>query len=422
MPCFSMNRRTVLGLSCGAIGSVVGGARLYAAVNSSPTGTDYDPTTASPTSRHTSLEPTRTTVSTESSPTPSDTVSEETEDETSTTPQFETRNGDLLLGVSPQTVDRNWLSVLERWQGQQNASVGVFVNVGISRDQLLTVANRLLTPIWEHGSVPHVIWQPYMGSRKDTSPTVARDIATGRHDQTLERWAEILEQWLRPADTPDRRLYLNFAPEMNGDWLPWDTSDGETTPSDYVAMWRRVHDIIERTGVDGNHLQWIWAMNRTGRTTSPIEAFYPGDKYVDWCGVHGYNWSNWGGWMSPERLYEKPLNAIESFTDNPTVLSEYGSSSDVDDGHDPAKKDAWIRDTFEYVAERNVRMALWFNHEKETDWAVFGGSRGTETFEHAGRTYKAYEEYRRGVNDEGVLPAYPGHPRRLTDEEFHGEF
>ncbi|WP_254545236.1 glycoside hydrolase family 26 protein [Halomarina pelagica] len=399
-----MNRRTLLGLGGGALGTVLGGTRLYAAMNDRTTDARSDGSGAA------------------SSTPPSDTPSENSGEDAPDAHRFETRDGNVLLGVSPETVASVPLSALERWQGRRNAAIGAFVDVGVPDERRRDVVDGLLTPIWERGSVPHVVWQPYVGAHEATPPTIARDIAAGRHDRTFERWADALDRWLRPDGAPDRRLYLNFAPEMNGDWVPWDASDGETTPSDYVEMWRRVRDVVEGTGVGDDHVQWVWAVNHVGRTAHPIEAFYPGDDYADWCGVHGYNWARWGGWKSPAELYDDALDAVASFTDNPTVLSEYGCSSAVDGGHDPARKGEWIREAFDYVEKRDVRMALWFNYDKETDWAVFGGSRGTEVFDHDGETYNAYEEYRRAVNREGVLPAYAGHPRRLTDEEFRGEF
>lgn len=403
-----MDRRSFLGLGGGALGVLMGGAHLTDALSEPTSGGESEETTPTDRPTVTATPPT----------------TEATDEPTTEAPprSFPARGGDLLLGVSPQTQDRSALSAFERWQGCRNAVVAVYVDVNASRQDLLTFGGSVLSPIWERGSVPHVIWQPYVGSHAETPPTVPQDIADGRHDRLLERWADVLERWCRPGEGPDRRLYLNFAPEMNGDWVPWDTAAGGTTPADYVEMYRHVHDVVMSRDLSADHVQWVWAVNRTGRVGASLDAFYPGDDYVDWCGVHGYNWSKWGGWKSPNALYDRPLDAIAKVSEKPVAVSEYGCSSAVDGGHDPARKGAWIRDVFAYFEARGVGMALWFNHEKETDWAVFGGSRGTERVTVDGETYEAYREYREAAASERVLPAYPDHPRRLTDAEFRGRF
>lgn len=414
-----MDRRTFLSLGGGALGATFGGWQLYRDVSgpSRPTHDDSGKTTVTP--QETAVP----SITEAGTPTPEQTDSPGEHDESTDTPieEFDERDGQFLLGVTPQTSNPAGLATLEQWQGRQNAVVAVYLNLGLSRDDLLTVANDVLTPIWEHGSVPHVIWQPYLRTRETTLPTVPQDIAAGRHDRTLHRWTDVLGDWLRPKSGADRRLYLNFAPEMNGDWVPWDASEGNTTPDDYIAMYQRVHDIVTDTGLTETHIQWVWTVNQVGRGSATFGDFYPGSEYVDWCGVHGYNWSQWGGWTPPERLFDRALDALEALGDKPVTVSEYGCSAAVDGGVDVEKKAAWIRDVFSYFQRRNIRMGLWFNYEKETDWTVFDGSNGTETVSYSGQRYNAYREYRESVNADWVLPAYPNHPRRLTDAEFRGE-
>ncbi|MWG35661.1 glycoside hydrolase family 26 protein [Halomarina oriensis] len=399
-----MNRRTFLGLSGGTLGVALGGTELYRLLTSEDDAV-----------RERRQVPTTT-------PTPTEEPSPTAETPPEATPQsVETRTGRLLLGVTPETRTGKRLTALERWQGKDNAVVGLFLDVGRSDGELLALGESVLTPIWDHGSVPHVIWQPFVAGQEDTPATVPQDIAAGRHDRLFERWASVFGRWCRPESGPERRLYLNFAPEMNGDWVPWDTSAGGTTAADYVAMYRRVHDIVMARGLTDEHVQWVWAVNHVGRSAEPLAAFYPGDDYVDWCGVHGYNFPKWGGWAPPEQIYGPTLDAVRAITDNPVVVSEYGSSSVLDGTADPTRKGRWIRDVFAYFEASDVRMALWFNHEKETDWAVFGGSRGTETVRDGTTTYHAYREYREAVASEDVLGSYSDHPRRLTTEEFHGD-
>lgn len=65
-------------------------------------------------------------------------------------------------------------------------------------------------------------------------------------------------------------------------------------------------------------------------------------------------------------------------------------------------------------------MVAWFNEDKETDWAVFGGSRGDVTFRYGRTTYRAYSAYAAAVRPPALVGPTPSNPRLLTDAEFAG--
>jgi beta-mannanase len=89
---------------------------------------------------------------------------------------------------------------------------------------------------------------------------------------------------------------LRFNHEMNGWWFPW--AEGRTStgvvngnsPGDYVKAWRHVHDIFTRVGA--TNVSWLWSPNIVAVNTNyaDLASVYPGDAYVDWTGVDGYNW------------------------------------------------------------------------------------------------------------------------------------
>lgn len=333
---------------------------------------------------------------------------------------FPDRDGRLVAGIAPPTPDTAWLSRFEAWQGRRSAVVGLFMDVGVPPGDIDDFVDGALTAVWESGHVPLVVWQPFFGGRAATPETIAREVGAGRHDAIIGYWADALDRWLRPADRPHRRVYLDFAPEMNGDWLPWDAAEADPTGADYRAMWRRTHDVVMATGIDARHVQWIWAVNNGSRGDTSVPEYYPGDEYVDWAGIHGYNWDNWGGWRTPEEVFGGMVERVRRITDKPLAIPEYGCSSADGEGHDPERKAEWIGQVFEYFAETDVRLACWFNNDKETDWTVFGGSHGTTVHRDGLRTYNAYPAYRRAVAREFVLTAYPENPWVLTDAEFQG--
>ncbi len=338
------------------------------------------------------------------------------------TPADATREGQTLLGMTLPKVREKRLERVDEWTGVPNATVVTFANLGWSAGGIDQYVADVLDTIWAHGAVPHVVWQPYLATASETPGSIPADIAAGAHDDLVERWATRLSNWLQtPAGLPDRRLYLNFAPEMNGDWVPWGGADGESTAVDFAAMWRHVYDRVMATGLDGSHVRWVWTANNASRDDEPIDAYYPGDDYVDWLGVHGYNWDEWGGWSTPEDIFSWMLGEVRSVADKPVTFSECGCSSSYEGSYHPDKKGAWIEQLYDYAATEDVRMVCWFNIDAETDWAVFGGKRGTASWSHEGKSYPVYPAYRRAVGRDRVLPAHPDHPRRLTDAEFAGK-
>lgn len=337
-------------------------------------------------------------------------------------PDWDPRDGWLLSGVAPSSQDFSKLDAFEEWMGVRHAVAGRFVDIGIPDSDIETAAFGGLENIWQRGQIPHVWWQPFFSGRDSTSKSVAREVANGDHDETIETWADTLSRWAIRDEGPDRRLYLNLAPEMNGDWSPWSPAVGSDDEADFVAMWRRIHDTLMHSELESDHLKWIWTLDTTTRDVDR-EAVYPGDEYVDWISLHGYNWTNWGDWKTPEEVYGRSVERIQSIADKPLAVTEFGCSSEADDeGHDPHAKNEWISKVYDYFEEVGVKMALWLNIDSETDWAVFGSKYGAGTASVDGTEYNVYPAYREALSESGVLGPYPEHPRVLTDAEFAGKF
>ncbi|QIB76267.1 beta-mannanase [Halogeometricum borinquense] len=334
----------------------------------------------------------------------------------------ETRTGDFLAGVSIQRSPVRSLDRFGQWTGKPHAVVVQYATLGQSEEEIAQTITSLES-IWQHGHVPMLVLEPTFGTKTETPTTISRDIADGKHDNSVDAWRDALTKWMRRGwGRPDRRLFLEFAPEMNGDWVPWGAPAGDSTPDDYVAMFRHVHRRVMSNGLDSSNVQWIWGPNAGGRGGIPIPDYYPGDDVVDWAGVNGYNWWNWVGWFAPPKIYGKALKQIRSATDAPIAITEVGCSTEVDSGNDPERKGAWITELYDYVRTEGVKMVCWFNHTKETDWRVFDSVRGTDEITQDGETVHVYNAYRQEMTKSTTLGAHPVDRRRLTDREFRGEF
>lgn len=112
---------------------------------------------------------------------------------------------------------------------------------------------------------------------------------------------------------------------------------------------------------------------------------------------------------------------LRALTTKPLAITETASSSSTTLGTSVAAKSQWITDFYSYVVSHNARMVSWFNSDKETDWAIFGGSTGDSTYAAGSTTYKAYAGYRAAIASTALTPPDTGNPRLLTDTQFAGQ-
>jgi beta-mannanase len=395
-----------------------------------------------------------------------DPFSEPSTPEVTPTPEAPpTRAGTALTGIYPGGPNReNAIANLDaatEWLDRPPAVALVFVDALVPDDAKQGFVEGPLTAIWDAGHVPLITWQPFAREMQATSETVERAIAAGEHDDHVSSWATLLESWARPRGgrTRGRRFYFRPAHEMNGNWFPWSAVDSSRidatvtpvrndsantngsggegraagTPTDYVEMWRRLFDAFGATELDGSNVRWIWTVNADEIGGVRAEQYYPGDEYVDWVGLDGFNFGgsqSYSSWRTPEELFDPMLGRLRELTDKPVALTEFGSASLVGSNgngeHRPARKAAWIEAAFEYVEANDIKMTCWFNIDKtgadEADWAVFGGDRGTERVTLSGERYRAYGAYNRTVSGEEFLGARTDYPPLLTDDEFAGTF
>ncbi|HEY8563746.1 MAG TPA: glycosyl hydrolase [Pyrinomonadaceae bacterium] len=272
-----------------------------------------------------------------------------------------------------------------------------------------------------------VTWEPTLCA--STPANIEVQIAGGAHDAYVNAWADRLKTFLGGADgafgtADDRRVYIRLGHEMNGDWYPWGTAVGGNSPADYVAMWRRVVGVFRAKGMTASHVQWVWAANNDDVGGFTAEQFYPGDPYVDWVAIDGYNWGEsetWSNWATPEQVYGNMTNRLRALTAKPLALTETGSTTSTTSGTSVPAKSQWLTDFFNYLAARDVRLVAWFNEDKETDWAIFGGLNGDGSVKIGRTTYKTYNAYRTGVGSSSLVGSSAANPRLLTDAQFAGQ-
>ncbi len=113
-------------------------------------------------------------------------------------------------------------------------------------------------------------WEPFGVS--------VQSIAAGRSDGYITHFA----QAVRALNLP---VAISFGHEMNGNWYPWGTS--QTTPAQFVAAWRHIHDLFARAGAA--NVIWVWNPNVINPVPQiQLKSYWPGRAYVSWVGLTGY--------------------------------------------------------------------------------------------------------------------------------------
>jgi mannan endo-1,4-beta-mannosidase len=204
---------------------------------------------------------------------------------------------------------------------------------------------------------------------------------------------------------------------MNGNWYNWSAAVGNNSPEQYKALWIRVKGMFDSKGMDPAHLQWVWCVNNTDNGGFTAEQYFPGNSYVDWVAIDGYNWGasqTWSSWLSPAQTYDNMLGRVKTLTTKPVALTEFATTSN---NLGISGKSQWITSVFQYAENNTIKMVTWFNADKETDWAIFGGVNGEETINRK----KAYSAYRTAVGSTKYVTSDPSNARLLTDSQFAGQ-
>ncbi len=212
------------------------------------------------------------------------------------------------------------------------------------------------------GAMPMVTWEPwnYLGGTNQPNYSL-QSITAGKYDDHIRHWARNAAAWGKP-------FYLRFAHEMNGNWNSWSPGVNGNTASQYVSAWRRVHEIFGQEGA--TNVRWVWSPNVESDDSVPFSEVYPGDAYVDWIGIDGYNWGttqSWSSWTGLAAVIGPSYDKLVDMTHKPMMIAETASTELGGD------KAAWIRQGFfDEVPSRfpRVRAIIWFHENKETDWRV----------------------------------------------------
>jgi beta-mannanase len=177
---------------------------------------------------------------------------------------------------------------------------------------------------------------------------------------------EYLKDFAAGARATGGTIWLRPLHEMNGNWYPWCGAVGANTPAKTVAAWKHIHDVIVAEGA--TNVKFVWNVNANSVPNTPanaIEAFWPGDDYVDFTSIDGYNWGN-KRWSTPSRVFGDAYRRVGALSGKPMFIAETACNPEG------GNKAEWTADFFAQMSARFPRIegVCWFNVDKEHDWRI----------------------------------------------------
>ncbi|MCB0403238.1 MAG: hypothetical protein KDD51_00530 [Bdellovibrionales bacterium] len=190
-----------------------------------------------------------------------------------------------------------------------------------------------------------------------------------------------LREYARNAKLTGSPLIMEFAPEANGRWYPWNglwNGGGETTgygdpaladgPERYRDAYRRVIDIFRVEGVE--NVTWVFHVDSQPKPTADwnkMALYYPGDEYIDWIGISVFGAQfPWDYWNSFTQVMDQAYDEFAAISPNkPLAVVEFGV---IEDSFDPNRKANWLREALTVIRDERYARIKAISYWHESSW------------------------------------------------------
>jgi len=188
------------------------------------------------------------------------------------------------------------------------------------------------------------------------------EINAGIYDTYYKNWAQAVAAYKYP-------FFFRWAWEMNGSWFKWGR-DAAKSPTEFRLAWKHLHDIAEAAGA--SNITWVWCPNVNFTGGAPLAPLYPGDAYVDWTCLDGYN----EGLNTFASIFESAYGEITGSIapSKPMMVAE---TATVEASSSSLIAAEWIRLMFSSLPVKfpKIKALLWFNWNivekgKEWEWPI----------------------------------------------------
>jgi hypothetical protein len=218
-------------------------------------------------------------------------------------------------------------------------------------------------------AAPMISWRPVTN---DHTAVRFKNIAAGTEDAYLKAQAA-------KARAAKRPILVRFAYEMNLPGQDYGSAVTGETAADFIAAWRHVVTVFRHA--KATNVRWVWSPNTDCAGHCPFTSYWPGDAYVDWLALDGYNFASAhnAAWVSLHYVFATSYATITKLSKKPLMIAETASAPT------PGNKAHWIRRGFRRTIPTDfprVRAVVWFNQDKEADWRVNSSTKSLKAWRH----------------------------------------
>jgi beta-mannanase len=231
------------------------------------------------------------------------------------------------------------------------------------------------------GKIPLVTWEPWVPPNDYKYPANSiEDPNFNLNKITRGYFDDYIYFWTNSLKKIDGKIYLRPMHEMNGNWYPWCGTTNSNHPEEYILAWQHIHEVFKNEDV--TNVEWVWcpyALPVPNTVDNSIFGYYPGDDYVDWLALDGYNWGNtrpWSHWQEFNDIFHGPYKTILNLSSKPIMVSEIGCTESG------GSKAMWISEAYKVIEEyyTSIRAVVWFNVQKECDWRIESSKESLSSF------------------------------------------
>jgi hypothetical protein len=301
-----------------------------------------------------------------------------------------------IVGIYPENGNKQLptgnLHEIDDFEEISQQEIGSVVWFPTWDDEFPTLACEKLS---ERGIIPHLTWELFWPSvdpnnARQTGPEGYQgflDVLNGKYDDYIDRFAE-------DALAFNQKVLIRFLHEFNGNWYVWSgNKNGQAAggPQQVVAVWKYVVGRFRDKSAD--NVKWVWTPHGPSidMSTDPwnhVSNYWPGNEYVDWIGLDGYNfypkdpWGNERPFRDFDNCFRALYDACATLGDQPMMIAEFGTGEFQ---HEDLDKAAWITDAFHKIKSDypRVKIFTWFNINKELDWRVNSSPESLHAFREA---------------------------------------
>lgn len=296
---------------------------------------------------------------------------------------------------NPQYETMELTASLEQWLGLKYSAAVYFINMDY--DSIDPAFDISATNLWNAYKVPIMTWMPIrMNSSWNAVSTVL--LGNGSEDEYLRAFFNRLSIFISGPDrilhtVDDRRMYIRLGHEMNGGWYPY--SQNSNTHTSFISMWKRIVSMARNDfNLSDDQVSFMWCVDTyDGIPGSPAESWYPGNEFVDWVAIDGYNTdltAMYTSWTEPMPLFKDMVTRLQVYG-KPISIPEFGTVPRHFPGACVSKKgqfekNQWIIDAFAYFKSiDSIRLVSYFNINKDDpgsllgqSWAFFSSSKDND--------------------------------------------